>query len=58
MNERQGAGGGFPERTQRLGQRFLQLVEVGKMPVARHVLRLIPQPFHGVEFRTIRRQGQ
>jgi hypothetical protein len=24
------------------------LVEVGKMPVARHVLRLIPQPFHGV----------
>ena len=44
MHARQGAGGGFPERSQRLGERFLQMVEVGEMPVARHVLRLIPQP--------------
>ena len=34
------------------------LVEAGTVPVAGHVLRLIPQPFHRVEFRTVRRQRQ
>ena len=42
MNQGQGAGGSFPKRSQGLGEGFLQLVEVGEVPVARHVLRLIP----------------
>jgi len=52
MHEGQDARRGFPERAQRLGKYLLQIVEVGKVPVAGCILRLIPQPFHRVEFRT------
>ena len=38
MHEGPGAGGCFPERSQRLRQRFLQMVGAGKRPGARHVL--------------------
>ena len=58
MDEGQGAGGRFPERPQGLGQGRLQFIEAGEVPIAGDVLRLIPQPFHRVEFRAIRRQRQ
>ena len=58
MDEGQGAGGRLPERAQRLGERRLQFVAAGEVPVAGHILRLIPQPFHRVEFRSVGRLRQ
>ena len=49
MPEGQGAGGGS-KTDATPGAGFRQLVKVGKMPVARHVLRLLPQAFRRVEF--------
>ncbi len=56
MHQRQDQRWRFPEGAQGRRQGFLQLVQVGEMPVARHVLRLIPQSFHRVELRTVGRQ--
>ena len=45
MDEGQDPRRRFPEGAQGLRQGFLQLVQAGEMPVARHVLSLIPQSF-------------
>ena len=58
VDQRQDTCRSLPEWAQCPSQRFLQLIEIVEMLVAGHVLGLIPQPFHRVEFRAIRRQRQ
>ena len=58
VDQGQHAGRCFPERAERRRQRLFQSVQIFIALVAGDDLHLIPQPFDGIEFGTVGRQGQ